>query len=343
MEAPPVQYVKSTDGISIACTISGHGLPLVMLPLPLNHVQLAWQTGSSENGAAAWLRALAKQYRLVTYDGRCQGLSTRGCPAEDWVEAELEDLSAVVDALRLERFVLFGIWARAHTAVHYAIRHPARVHTLILQGPLISGAGGLSVHAASLAERDWNFFLRSHVPVGTPIEYSERIITYMNAAMTQADWLRWNKSLAASDIGHVLKRVETPTLVTYDRSPYASEADSVTVTARIPGAKLVMLDEHSGYPDGKPAATLDALESFVRELPGPEQVIGGLSPREIEVLRLVAEGKSNRAIAEALVISERTVINHLSNIFTKTGAENRASATAYAFRHGLVPDHPAST
>jgi DNA-binding CsgD family transcriptional regulator len=336
MDAPPVQYVTSTDGISIAFTTSGHGLPLVMLPLPLNHVQLAWQTGSSENGAAAWLSALSGRFRLVTYDGRCQGLSTRGCPAEDWIEAELEDLSAVVDAVRLERFLLFGVWARAHTAVHYAIRHPERVHALILQGPLISGATGLSVHAMSLAERDWEFFLRSHVPVGTPIEYSERILSYMTAAMTQADWLPWNKSLAASDIGHVLKRVETPTLVTYDRSPYSNEADSVTVTAGIVGAKLVMLDEHSGYPDGTPSATLDALETFLRELPGPEQLTGGLSPREIEVLRLVAEGKSNRAIAEALVISERTVINHLSNIFAKTGAENRAGAAAYAFRHGLM-------
>jgi DNA-binding NarL/FixJ family response regulator len=62
----------------------------------------------------------------------------------------------------------------------------------------------------------------------------------------------------------------------------------------------------------------------------------GLSAREVEVLRLVAAGYSNRAIAHALIISEKTVANHLANIFAKTGAENRAGATAFAVRNGLA-------
>lgn len=66
------------------------------------------------------------------------------------------------------------------------------------------------------------------------------------------------------------------------------------------------------------------------------QLPAGLSLREAEVLRLVAGGKSNREIAEELVISERTVANHLANIFNKTGVENRAAAAAFAIRHDLV-------
>jgi predicted ATPase/DNA-binding CsgD family transcriptional regulator len=62
----------------------------------------------------------------------------------------------------------------------------------------------------------------------------------------------------------------------------------------------------------------------------------GLSPREAEVLRLVAQGLSNRDIALALSISERTVANHLVSIFNKVGVDNRAAATAFALRHGLV-------
>jgi DNA-binding NarL/FixJ family response regulator len=62
----------------------------------------------------------------------------------------------------------------------------------------------------------------------------------------------------------------------------------------------------------------------------------GLSAREAEVLRLVAAGNSNREIARALTLSEKTVANHIANIFAKTGADNRASATAFAFRHGLA-------
>ena len=62
----------------------------------------------------------------------------------------------------------------------------------------------------------------------------------------------------------------------------------------------------------------------------------GLSERELEVLRLVASGKSNRDIASTLVISEHTVARHLQNIYAKLGLSSRAAATAFAFEHGLV-------
>jgi DNA-binding CsgD family transcriptional regulator len=62
----------------------------------------------------------------------------------------------------------------------------------------------------------------------------------------------------------------------------------------------------------------------------------GLTPRELQVLRLVAAGKSNRNIASDLVISGRTVDRHVSNIFTKLGVSSRAAATAYAYEHQLV-------
>lgn len=62
----------------------------------------------------------------------------------------------------------------------------------------------------------------------------------------------------------------------------------------------------------------------------------GLSPREVEVLQLIAAGKSNRAIAAQLTISEKTVARHVSNIFTKLGLSSRAAATAYAYDHGMT-------
>jgi DNA-binding NarL/FixJ family response regulator len=62
----------------------------------------------------------------------------------------------------------------------------------------------------------------------------------------------------------------------------------------------------------------------------------GLSEREVEVLRLLASGRSNQAIAGELVISVNTVFRHVSNIFAKTGASNRVEAAAYAQRHGLI-------
>jgi ATP/maltotriose-dependent transcriptional regulator MalT len=62
----------------------------------------------------------------------------------------------------------------------------------------------------------------------------------------------------------------------------------------------------------------------------------GLSPRELEVLRLVAAGKTNREIASTLVVSEHTVARHLQNIFAKLGVTSRTAATAFAFQHELV-------
>ncbi len=62
----------------------------------------------------------------------------------------------------------------------------------------------------------------------------------------------------------------------------------------------------------------------------------GLTRRELQVLRLVAEGKTNRDVAGELGISEKTVARHVSNMFVKLGLSSRAAATAYAYRHDLV-------
>jgi DNA-binding NarL/FixJ family response regulator len=75
----------------------------------------------------------------------------------------------------------------------------------------------------------------------------------------------------------------------------------------------------------------------VDALAGARPVLpGGLSPREVEVLGLVAHGRSNRQIAAELGISERTIDRHVSNIYAKLDVSSRAAATAYAYEHHLV-------
>ncbi|WP_328875353.1 LuxR C-terminal-related transcriptional regulator [Streptomyces sp. NBC_00287] len=81
-------------------------------------------------------------------------------------------------------------------------------------------------------------------------------------------------------------------------------------------------------PDARRAAAL--LADVRRRSPG------GLTEREIQVLRLVAAGRTNRAVAAELVISEHTVARHLNNIFAKLDVSSRAAATAYAYKHGLT-------
>ncbi len=70
--------------------------------------------------------------------------------------------------------------------------------------------------------------------------------------------------------------------------------------------------------------------------PGRQALESGLTTRELEVLRLVAAGRTDREIGEALFISHRTAMRHVANIYTKLGVGTRAAATAYAHRTGLV-------
>jgi DNA-binding NarL/FixJ family response regulator len=70
--------------------------------------------------------------------------------------------------------------------------------------------------------------------------------------------------------------------------------------------------------------------------PAPTDEGHGLTPRELEVLRLVASGKSNKVIAAELHISEHTVARHVQNIFAKLGVSSRTAASAFAFEHDLV-------
>jgi DNA-binding NarL/FixJ family response regulator len=62
----------------------------------------------------------------------------------------------------------------------------------------------------------------------------------------------------------------------------------------------------------------------------------GLTPRELQVLRLLAAGKTNHAIASDLFLAEKTVDRHVSNIYAKLGVSSRAAATAHAYRHRLL-------
>ncbi|HEU4630448.1 MAG TPA: LuxR C-terminal-related transcriptional regulator [Gemmatimonadaceae bacterium] len=82
------------------------------------------------------------------------------------------------------------------------------------------------------------------------------------------------------------------------------------------------------------APDLAAVEALAR--PRPPRAAGALTARELQVLRRLATGETNRAIAAELRISEKTVARHVSNIFLKLELSTRAAATAYAYRHGLV-------
>jgi DNA-binding NarL/FixJ family response regulator len=121
------------------------------------------------------------------------------------------------------------------------------------------------------------------------------------------------------------------------------ELDAPYEAARV---RLLLGGAHRALGDEDTAALeLDGARHALLQLGAPGPATGApagradsrLTVREVEVLRLVATGLTNRAIAESLGISEKTVARHLGNVFTKLGLSSRAAATAYAYRHDLLP------
>lgn len=103
--------------------------------------------------------------------------------------------------------------------------------------------------------------------------------------------------------------------------------DAETSELELDGARKVF-EQLGAKPD------IERLDLLMRRPYG--QATGGLTGREMEVLRLVASGKTNRAIARELGLSEKTVARHVHNCLTKIGVPSRAAATAYAYEHGLI-------
>ena len=134
--------------------------------------------------------------------------------------------------------------------------------------------------------------------------------------------------------------------------PSAHNAAAQYLVRRVPGTPMQRCvlgeafrslgDERSARPELAAARDLFAevgaepAGHYVRRRLGEVRSPGGLTDREIEVLRLVAAGKSNAEVAAELVIADTTVARHLSNIFTKLGVSSRTAAGAFAFEHGLI-------
>ncbi|QWF82068.1 response regulator [Amycolatopsis sp. CA-230715] len=106
----------------------------------------------------------------------------------------------------------------------------------------------------------------------------------------------------------------------------------LTKNARADQIERAIATVMAGETHFEPVVQRRLVELATRERPSN----GDLTPRELDVLRLIAEGRSNREIASLLYITEGTVKTHVNNIFAKAGLRDRAQAVSYAFRNGLA-------
>lgn len=337
--APRVRYARTSDGVAIAFWTIGRGTPLVhMPPFPLGHLTVEWENAANR----AYYERLAREHTVVRYDGRGAGLSERSV-TDYSLQAKLRDLEAVVEQAGLRRFALLGFGHIGFAAIAYAAEHPERVSHLILWHAYARSSDVTTLSrieaARSLIERDWNSYAELEgyrVSRWAGGNMARWYADYVRASVTPEGLSAAYASLADVDVREMLPRVQAPTLVIARKESEVLPVDVArNLTASIPDGRLALVPGTGVIPFP------DVMEQFVDEIgsflgSGPDATPDGLTKRELEILRLLALGRSNLEMSNELVLSVRTVARHITNIYGKIGAQNRAEATAYAIRHELV-------
>jgi len=346
-----VRYVSASDGTRLAWAESGAGPVVVKAANWLTHLEYEWESPVWKH----WIQFFSAHSRFVRFD-------ERGCGMSEWHGGPLSldqwagDLESVIDAAQPAGPVtLFGISQGVATCIRYAIQHPERVARMILYGGYARGAlrrgtpATESAHRAmiDLARVAWGkdnptfrqVFTSRFIPGGSP-EQLQWFNDLCLKTTTGEIAAKLFEARSAVDITALLGEVRTPTLVLHARAdePIPIEEGRLLASG-IPGAEFVELDSRNHILlEHEPAwqRFKEAVLAFLQ----PEEAISdsafaALSPRERQVLALMADGLSNTDIAESLQISEKTVRNHASNLFDKLGVWSRAQAIVFARDHGF--------
>jgi pimeloyl-ACP methyl ester carboxylesterase/DNA-binding CsgD family transcriptional regulator len=348
MDAPPVQYVRTSDGYSIAYAVSGHGRPLIMVPALFSDLMDQWRLPSQR----FLFEELSQRFRLIRIDIRGTGMSTRRVDKDFEVSHIARDIDAVAEVLQLPSFVLYGGSVAGQAAVLYARANPDRVEALVLWGVAVDRISSLALIDEELARNSWELFALARQSFFAPLEDTADFVRAFSGWVTRDDFFAIAKRSNDFTLEPILPRVSTPALVLSRIGPdigRTSQERARRLASLLPNSRCVELDAPAVglySKDGSTPEAVRAIEAFLAEVPVPgaqpspsAQAVepsAGLSHRELDVLRLLAAGRSNAQIADELVISQNTVIRHVSNIFAKIGVENRTEAASYAHRYNLT-------
>jgi DNA-binding CsgD family transcriptional regulator len=272
-------------------------------------------------------------------------MSSRGIRDEQSIESLGIDLEAVVEAAGLDRFVLLARWHGCHIAVRYVINHPERVVALILIVCAEKNTAWPTSVYQMLPQQNWDLFLLTQAVRNETPEQARERRDRQDAASTQEDLAARARAYAASTIEDIVSRVTAPTLVLHPRDyMLLPAAESMKVAARIPGARFAFIEGQQLPGDAE--SGIRAIDDFLDGIEGlaasfqagsasaesahNTPAYAGLSFRQSQVLNLIAQGRTNREIADELVLSERTVQRHVADLYVKINVRNRAEATSYA-------------
>jgi pimeloyl-ACP methyl ester carboxylesterase/DNA-binding CsgD family transcriptional regulator len=345
-----IHFCRSHDGVQLAYCATGRGPLLIKAATWLSHLQ-------HDGQSPVWqhlLQALGERHKLLRYDERGCGLSDRDVDGFG-VEAWVADLEAVADCAGAEHFALLGISQGAPIAIAYAVRHPERVTHLVLHGGYARGRLVRATDAreaeeaetmAKLAEIGWGrsdeafrqFFTSQFIPGGTQ-EQQHWFNELESLSTSGANAARFMRAFNAIDVTALLPQVRCPTLVLHSRhDARVPFAEGRLIAGAIPGASFVPIDSRNHLllaDEPGWAQWLAAVRAFLPGSTTGHAVIDSLTPRQRELLELMAQGRDNAQIAATLGVAEKTVRNHISAVFAGLQVESRAQAIVLAREAGL--------
>jgi pimeloyl-ACP methyl ester carboxylesterase/DNA-binding CsgD family transcriptional regulator len=342
------QVVRHVDvnGSAVAWSSIGSGSPLVIGGWWSSHLELNW----ADPAFRAYIGQLARHHRVIRYDRPGTGASDRNAALPSDLEEEYAVLSALIDSIGLESVNLLAGSSGCAVASLYAARHPSRTSALVLYGGFARGED-IAAPAAreallSVVASHWGLGSRVLADIFLPdasTEDREAFVLFQRRWASREQAVASLRTTYTFDATDHLTQITSPTLVLHRRDdraiPFALGRE---LAARIPEATFVALDGADHFPwRGDAHAVTDAVISFLggsvdprpsRKNPSAE----ALSPRELEVLALVAQGRTDAGIAEQLVLSTHTVHRHVANVRTKLGVSSRAAAAAWATSAGVI-------
>lgn len=352
-----IRYAKSGD-FYVAYQVVGDGpIDLLLSPGWVTHLDLAWDIPP----LARFLQRLASFSRLILFDKKGTGLSDRLNPHTlPSLDQRMDDIRAVLDAVGTERTALFGTLGGAAMCGLFAAAHPDRCSALICYGTfnriepdtgLLSRLADSPEAALDRIEREWGTEGVGLAFWAPSIVHDEKVhAAYLRLARSAVSPGSARSLLTLGyqlDWGTRQADIRVPTLVLHRTGDLVAPIrQGREVAEAIPGARFVELPgaDHLIWA-GDQEAVVHEVQEFLnqvvptRETPAAELGDLGLTEREVEVLRLVAVGHTNKEIAAKLFISPKTAGAHVSSILAKLGMERRAGAATVAQRLGLGPTH----
>lgn len=317
----------------VAYEVTGAGPFLLVVPGWLSHLELGWAFPADRE----LHRSLSSGRTLVRYDRPGCGLSDP-YDGPRTMELELATITAVTQALGMTRFDLLGWSLGAAVAARWAADRPDTVARLVLYGGWVTGSAlgddDSRRHVLGLLATHWGLgsdLLTDLFAAEADARTRLALAQYQRAASSAGTAVALLRLAYGLDVGPALPQVQAPTLVLHRRGDRAAPiAQGRALAGLIPGAELVELEGRSHLPAIGDVGSVTAEVRRFLGLPRLRRVgATGLTARQTQVAALVADGLTNRQLAERLGITERSAESHVERIRLRLGFRSRAQVAAW--------------